>query len=104
MLNWKIMCYVCARRARILGLWLHYESSARAKRSLAVVNLGERERCSGLALVALSRVKRLEHMLIAPMPFSRLSSIGKSPGFALQLKELAALDAMDRRTRAKYNV
>ena len=47
----------------------------------AGVNLGKNKKCPGLALVALvalARVRDIDHMLIALCPFDRLSSINNS--------------------------
>ena len=61
---------------------------------LAVVNLGKSEKCSGLALATLSRVRDIDHMLIASCPFDRLNSINNSVCLQKQIIELGRLKQM----------
>ena len=37
-----------------------------------VIDLGRTEKCSGMTLVALSRVRKLRHLLLRPLPYERL--------------------------------
>jgi hypothetical protein len=41
----------------------------------AVINLGDKETNLGLTLVALSRPRKMEDFVIAPMSFSRLEKV-----------------------------
>jgi ATP-dependent DNA helicase PIF1 len=56
----------------------------------AVIDLGKREMCSGMTLVALSRVRRLSDLLFKPFSYERLEKVNKSGGLA------ALREAMDR--------
>ena len=60
----------------------------------AVVDLGKSESTAGLTFVCLSRAKRLVDLLIEPMPSERLSKIGDTPTFQLQLREEVHLRAL----------
>ena len=44
----------------------------------AVIDLGDKERNSGLTFVALSRLRQLNDAIIKPMTFQRLHTISKS--------------------------
>jgi hypothetical protein len=41
----------------------------------AVINLGDKKTNLGLTLVALSRPRKMEDFVIAPIPFSRLEKV-----------------------------
>ena len=60
----------------------------------AFVDLGKSESTAGLTFVCLSRAKRLVDLLIEPMPLERLSKIGDTPTFQLQLREEVRLRAL----------
>ena len=53
----------------------------------AIVDLGPSEKVSGLAYVALSRVKRLQDLLIEPISYDRLTAIRKGTHFESRLNE-----------------
>ena len=53
----------------------------------AVIDLGDKERTSGLTFVALSRLKDLNHCLIKPMTYDRLQSISNSKQLKTRIKE-----------------
>ena len=48
----------------------------------AVVDLGSSEKCNGMTLVALSRVRHLNNLLLKPFTFERLQKVNKSSGLA----------------------
>ena len=60
----------------------------------AVVDLGKSESTAALTFVCLSRAKRLVDLLIEPMPLERLSKIGDTSTFQLQLREEVRLRAL----------
>jgi ATP-dependent DNA helicase PIF1 len=57
----------------------------------AVINLGDRETSLGLTLVATSRVKRMEDLVISPMAFSRLEKVNNKKELPLLLQEMQRL-------------
>ena len=58
------------------------------------VDLGRSESSQGLTYVALSRVRSLESLVVEPMSFQRLTSIGKSKNFTNRLLEEERLRQM----------
>jgi len=48
------------------------------KMSKAVIDLGTTEKCSGMTLVALSRVRKLRNLLLRPFSYERLKKINKA--------------------------
>ena len=44
----------------------------------AVIDLGPKDACTGLAFVCLSRTKRLVDLIVEPMSFNRISNLGNS--------------------------
>ena len=63
---------------------------------LATVDIGKSEKTVGLSLVALSRTRSLQHMLINPFTFDRIGNIGRSLSHKDQVAEIARLDIDDR--------
>jgi len=49
----------------------------------AVIDFGKATKCSGMTLVALSRVHELRHMMLKPISFERLEKINNSSGLAV---------------------
>ena len=47
----------------------------------AVMDLGKREACTGLAFVCLSQAKRIDDLLVTTMPFDRIVDWGNRPCF-----------------------
>lgn len=45
----------------------------------AVVDIGKGEKCCGMTLVALSRVRQLQHILLKSFSFERLNKINRNP-------------------------
>lgn len=45
---------------------------------LAIIDLGKSEKCSGMTLVALSRVHKLSHLMIHPISLERLQKVNRS--------------------------
>ena len=43
-----------------------------------VIDLGKREACTGLTFVCLSRVKRIDDLLVTVIPFDRIGRLGQS--------------------------
>ena len=46
-----------------------------------MIDLGKGEKCSGMILVALSRVHKLENLILHPFLFKRLNKVKKSKKF-----------------------
>ena len=53
----------------------------------AVIDIGDKERAAGCTFVALSRLKTLSGLLIQPMPFEHLKSIGYLKRMQQRIKE-----------------
>jgi len=49
----------------------------------AVIDLGKAEKCSGMTLVAFSRVRELRHMMFKPISFKKQEKINNSSGLAV---------------------
>jgi len=62
----------------------------------AVINPGKVEKCTGMTLVALSRVRKLEHMLLKPFSLERLEKVNKSGGSAVLWDTMRSL--LDKQT------
>ena len=45
---------------------------------LAITDLGKSEKCSGMTMVALSRVRKLIHLLIFPLLLEQLQTVNRS--------------------------
>ena len=52
-----------------------------------VIDLGNKEMAAGCSFVALSRLRKLSDCLINPMPFERLTKIGKLEGLQKRIAE-----------------
>ena len=57
-----------------------------------VINLGAGEKCSGLTLVALSRVSMVKHFLLKPLDFKRLRKVKTSSGLVDIKNDLSKLE------------
>ena len=82
------------------GLTIH--KSQGQTLSKCVVTLAPSEKSCGLTYVALSRVKHPHDLLLHPVAFDRLSSIGNSVKFKLRLAEEARLKILAIRTKASF--
>ncbi|CAN0330110.1 unnamed protein product, partial [Scytosiphon promiscuus] len=68
--------------------------------SMAVIDLGKIEACTGLTFVCLSRAKRIVDLIVEPMPFERLNKLGQSPVLRARLVEEVRLRLLaDKTTR-----
>ena len=65
----------------------------------AVINLGKSEKCSGLTLVALSRVRQLSGLLLKPFYFQRLTKVNQSNALPMIRAALQALRQKFEATR-----
>ncbi|KAI3649617.1 hypothetical protein MP228_005249 [Amoeboaphelidium protococcarum] len=63
-----------------------------------VLDLGEKEHSLGLALVGLSRTKKLTDLIVMPFPFSRLTEIKKQNSLSLRIDEERRLGLIAERT------
>ena len=66
------------------------------------INLGADEKCNGLTLVALSRVRIFKHFLLKPLTFERLRKVNTSSGLVDINNALATLEQKSIATRLKY--
>ena len=64
----------------------------------AVIDIGDREMAAGCTFVALSRLKTLSGLLIQPMSFERLKSIGHLKRLQQRLKEEERLERLAANT------
>jgi hypothetical protein len=67
-----------------------------------VIDIGSSETAAGLTFVALSRVKRLSDLLLAPFSKERFQSIGKNKNLVKRMREDARLKGMELLTQAKF--
>ena len=63
-----------------------------------VVDIGKKENMDGLTYVALSRVKRLNDMIIEPFPFERISKLRENKSFKYRVREEQRLDELAENT------
>ena len=68
-----------------------------------VIDLGSSEKCAGLTYVAISRVRNIEHMLIEPMYYDRISTIKLSEKLQLRIREERRLREIIETTLTNYN-
>ena len=66
--------------------------------SKAWIDLGTTEKVAGLAYVALSRVRKLDDLVIEPMTLERLCAIKKSSNYKFWLKEESRLKSISDQT------
>ena len=66
--------------------------------SKARIDLGSSERSPGITYVALSRVKKIQDLLIEPMTLERLQAVKKSTNFKFRLEEENRLDMLANET------
>lgn len=64
----------------------------------AWVDLGPSEKCSGMTYVALSRVKKIEDLIVEPMTMERLQAPKKSCNLKYRLQEEKRLDDLAKET------
>ena len=60
----------------------------------AVIDLGQQETSAGLSFVALSRVRRLDNLLLTPFPFDRLNGLSNHNQFINRRAEEDRLDGV----------
>ena len=70
---------------------------------LAVIYLGISEKCCGMSLVALSRVKNLNNILFKSFPYERLRKINKSNQLPKVQVALTELDRKFQATKESYH-
>ena len=66
----------------------------------AVIDIGNREMAAGCTFVTISRLKTLSGLLIQPMPFERLKSIGHLKRLQQRLKEEECLEHLAANTQS----
>ena len=71
---------------------------------MAVIDLGSSEKCCGMSLVALSRVKNLNNILLKPFSFERLRKINKSKQLPKVQLALTELDKRFQATKERYDL
>ena len=69
----------------------------------AWIDLGKSEKVAGPAYVALSRVHKLDDLVIEPMTFERLKSITKLSNFKYRFQEEVSLTNTAERTMSRIN-
>ena len=69
----------------------------------AIVDIGKTEKVCGLAYVALSRLKKLENVLIKPFSFDRLKAVKQSKLFEIRLTEQERLENLQMKTNTLYS-
>ena len=70
----------------------------------AWVDLGPSEKCSGMTYVALSRVKKIEDLIVEPMTMERLQAPKKSCNLKYRLQEEKRLDDLAKETSHILNM
>ena len=68
----------------------------------AVIDLGPKEACAGLAFVCLSRAKRLVDLIVEPMSFDRIGNLGNSSMMNARLQEDVRFVELAQSTRVRY--
>ena len=63
------------------------------------VDIGKKEYCMGISYVAISRVRNLFSIVIEPMTFDQLKSIGKSETLKYRLNEETRLKNIAKQTK-----
>ena len=64
---------VWQKKFSLMLFWAYARRKSQGKTLDKVVNdLGTTEKCSGMTLVALSRVRKLRHLLLRPLSYERL--------------------------------
>ena len=78
--EWKQNCKTLVRMQFPLMLsWaITIHKSQGRTLELSVIDFGTSEKCCGMSLVALSRVKKLNNILLEPFYYERLRMINKS--------------------------
>lgn len=69
---------------------------------LAVIDLGKSEKCSGMTLVALSRVRGLKDLLLKPFSMERLDKVNKANSLPLIKAALVKIHAKALRTKDAF--
>ena len=65
----------------------------------AVIDLGKREACTGLAFISLNRAKGIDDLLVTAMPFDRIGRLGQSPVLQARRVEEVRLRRLAVQTR-----
>ena len=68
----------------------------------AVIDLGPKEAWTGLTFVCLSRAKRLVDLIVEPMSFDRIDTLGNSSTMKDRLQEEVRLVEFAQSTRVRY--
>ena len=64
----------------------------------AWVDIGKSEKFTGLTYVGLSRVRKLQDLIVEPMTLERLQSVKSKKSFTYRLLEEQRLDALAKST------
>ena len=67
----------------------------------AVIDLGPKEAWTGLTFVCLSRAKRLVDLIVEPMSFDRIDTLGNSSTMKDRLQEEVRLLGLAQGTRVR---
>ena len=68
----------------------------------AVIDLGPKEAWTGLTFVCLSRAKRLVDLIVEPMSFDRIDTLGNSSTMKDRLQEEVRLLELAQGTRVRF--
>jgi hypothetical protein len=68
-----------------------------------VLRKGTSERAAGMTYVALSRVRRISHLVIEPMTFEQLKAVKKNSNFKYRKLEELCLCQLARKTLQIHN-
>ena len=69
-----------------------------------VIDLGTTERCSGMTLVALSRVRKLQHLLLRPFSYERLKKINKAKPLQSIRNAIQRLQTKFQQTQLRFRI
>lgn len=69
----------------------------------ATVDIGTTEKVCGLAYVALSRLRKLESVLVKPFSFERLKSVKQSKLYEMRMAEQKRIKLLSEKTKQSYS-
>ena len=70
---------------------------------LAVIDLSKGEKCCGMILVALLRVRKLKYLLLKPFSMERLHKVNRSPQLEATKIAIALLEQKAQVTTDRFN-
>ena len=99
----KIKTSIWKRFLLIISWAITIHKSQGRTLELAVIDLGISEKLCGMSLVALSRVKKLNNILLEPFYYERLRKINKSKRLPKVQVYLTELDRNFQATKGSHN-